>query len=226
MGRKPTSAEVRMRFFTARASGATLKQAVAGAGMSRTTGQVRADRLARVRETRPRPRPGTLAGHDRLRRYVEAQLALRWSPEQIAHRLVVDFPGGGPIVRRHGRSHLITLAERHSRYLIVQPIPDAISRAVVAALTRTFAALPVAVRRSVTWDRGIEMTRHQESTAATGVPVHFRPSTAPGSAALTRTPTGCASPSRGGPTSEPRPLSRCSRPSPRSTHDGAPPLAG
>jgi hypothetical protein len=32
------SAEVRAKFFTARASGATLKQAVAAAGVSKTTG--------------------------------------------------------------------------------------------------------------------------------------------------------------------------------------------
>ncbi len=29
------------------------------------------------------------------------------------------------------------------------------------------------MRRSLTWDRGIEMTRHQEFTAKTGVPVFF-----------------------------------------------------
>jgi transposase, IS30 family len=38
VGRKPKSAEVRARFFTARASGATLKQAVGAAGVSKTTG--------------------------------------------------------------------------------------------------------------------------------------------------------------------------------------------
>ena len=38
MGRKPKSAEVRAKFFTARASVATLKQAVAAAGVSKTTG--------------------------------------------------------------------------------------------------------------------------------------------------------------------------------------------
>jgi hypothetical protein len=39
MGRKPKSAEVRARFFTARASGATLREAAAAAaGISRTAG--------------------------------------------------------------------------------------------------------------------------------------------------------------------------------------------
>jgi IS30 family transposase len=77
------------------------------------------------------------------------------------------------MVGRLGRSHLVTLVERHSRYLIVLPIPNATSRAVVAALTQTFTALPATMRRTLTWDLGIEMTRHQQLTAATGVPVFF-----------------------------------------------------
>lgn len=50
----------------------------------------RADRLATARQARPRA--GKLATHVELRQYVQAKLALRWSPEQIAHRLVIDFP--------------------------------------------------------------------------------------------------------------------------------------
>jgi IS30 family transposase len=29
------------------------------------------------------------------------------------------------------------------------------------------------MRRTLSWDRGIEMTRHEEFTAGTGVPVYF-----------------------------------------------------
>jgi IS30 family transposase len=61
--------------------------------------------------------------------------------------------GGDLLVRRYGRSHLITLVERHSRYLLVLPLPDARSSSVVAALTIAFGELPTTVRRSLTWDR-------------------------------------------------------------------------
>jgi IS30 family transposase len=50
--------------------------------------QARADHRAE------RPKPSTLARCDELRTYVQEKLGgpERWSPEQIAHRLKVDFP--------------------------------------------------------------------------------------------------------------------------------------
>ena len=49
-----------------------------------------AQRAAAVR--RPRPKAAKLAGPGPLRDYVEAKLATRWSPEQICHALVEEFP--------------------------------------------------------------------------------------------------------------------------------------
>lgn len=41
---------------------------------------------------RPRPKTAKLAGESDLREYVEGKLLLRWSPEQISHTLVKEFP--------------------------------------------------------------------------------------------------------------------------------------
>ena len=68
---------------------------------------------------------------------------------------------------------MVTLVERHSRYLLVLPLLDATTRTVVAAVTAAFQQLPPTMRRSLTWDRGVEMARHADSTAATGIPVYF-----------------------------------------------------
>ena len=50
----------------------------------------RADRRACVLARRPKPT--VFERSPRLRRFVEAKLRLRWSPQQIAARLVVEFP--------------------------------------------------------------------------------------------------------------------------------------
>jgi IS30 family transposase len=48
----------------------------------------------RAEEMRRRPKPTKLAGHERLRAYVQDKLSCdeRWSPEQISNRLPLDFP--------------------------------------------------------------------------------------------------------------------------------------
>jgi IS30 family transposase len=278
MGRKPKPAEVRAKSFTARASGATLKQAAQAAGVSRSAGHywlaqsggvrprvrqprpalrlsleeremisrglaqkktftaiavdlgrsvstvsrevarnsgvigyraARADRLATARTARPRA--GKLADEPGLRLYLEDKLALRWSPEPISERLLVDFPRdpgmrvshetiytslfvqtkavlrselsthlrskrvrrrpqrrttvavrngripnmvpiqlrpvevlerllpghreGDLLVGRYSRSHLVTLVERHSRYLLALALADARTSTVITALS-------------------------------------------------------------------------------------------
>jgi IS30 family transposase len=63
--------------------------------------------------------------------------------------------------------------ERHSRYLLVLPLLDATTLTVVAAVMAAFQQLPPTMRRRLTWDRGVEMTRHADSTTATGIPIYF-----------------------------------------------------
>ncbi|MDQ0690767.1 IS30 family transposase [Arthrobacter sp. W4I7] len=41
---------------------------------------------------RPRPKESKLAAEGRLRAYVEEKLRIRWSPEQISHALIKEFP--------------------------------------------------------------------------------------------------------------------------------------
>jgi IS30 family transposase len=44
---------------------------------------------------------------------------------------------------------------------------------VTAAVAQAFRRLTDPMRKTLTWDRGTEMTRHAELTSATGIPVYF-----------------------------------------------------
>ena len=44
---------------------------------------------------------------------------------------------------------------------------------VTAKIAEQIGRLPEQLRRSLTWDQGVEMTRHREFTVATGVAVYF-----------------------------------------------------
>ena len=52
-------------------------------------------------------------------------------------------------------------------------VPSKETEAVVAALTQHVRKLPASLKRSLTWDRGLEMAKHKEFTVATKVQVYF-----------------------------------------------------
>jgi IS30 family transposase len=68
---------------------------------------------------------------------------------------------------------MVTLVERHSRFAMLIKVPSKDTAVVVAALSRQLRKLPATLRRSLTWDRGLEMARHKDFTVATDVQVYF-----------------------------------------------------
>ena len=52
-------------------------------------------------------------------------------------------------------------------------VPSKETEAVVAALSQHVRKLPATLRRSLTWDRGLEMAKHKDFTVATDVQVYF-----------------------------------------------------
>src|SRR5215471_11763184 len=64
-------------------------------------------------------------------------------------------------------SYVATLVERHSRFLMLIKVPGKETEGVVAALSQHVRKLPATLRRSLTWDRGLEMAKHTEFTVAT-----------------------------------------------------------
>jgi hypothetical protein len=64
------------------------------------------------------------------------------------------------------------------------------------ALAATMSTLPDQLIRSLTCDRGRELSAHAAFKIETGIPVFFADPPAPGSAPPTRTPTGCCEKTR------------------------------
>ena len=79
MGRLPKSAEVRGRFWQARAAGATLREAAAAAGVSRSAGHLWLHESGGVRPRPTRPRPPlrlSLAEREEISRGLAKRLTL------------------------------------------------------------------------------------------------------------------------------------------------------
>ena len=63
--------------------------------------------------------------------------------------------------------------ERHLRFAMLIKVPSKDTAVVVTAWSQHIRKLPATLRRSLTWDRGLEMARHQDFTVATDVQVYF-----------------------------------------------------
>jgi len=114
--------------------------------------------------------------HSRIFRDTRGQIAdaisIRERPAEVEDRAV---PGHweGDLLSGSRNSYIVTLVERHSRFTTLLKVPSKDTAVVVAALTRHARKLPAALRRSLTWDRGLEMAKHKTFTMATDVKVYF-----------------------------------------------------
>jgi hypothetical protein len=80
---------------------------------------------------------------------------------------------GRAICSQAARTPTSHLVERHSRFVILVKVPSKDTATVVAALSRQVRKLPASLRRSLTWDRGLELASHKNFTIATKVNVYF-----------------------------------------------------
>ena len=114
------------------------------------------------------------AAGGRLSPYGQILDAVRISerPAQVEDRAVPGHWEGDLLVgSKHTR--IATLVERHSRFTMLVKIPAGDSASVVEALAGAVRKLPAELRRSLTWDRGVEMAQHKRFTVATDVEVYF-----------------------------------------------------
>jgi IS30 family transposase len=114
--------------------------------------------------------------HSRIFRDSRGQIvdaiSIRERPAEVEDRAI---PGHweGDLLSGAKNSHMATLVERHSRFAMLIKVPSKDTAVVVAALSRHVRRLPATLRRSLTWDRGLEMAKHKDFTVATDVKVYF-----------------------------------------------------
>ena len=99
-------------------------------------------------------------------------ISIRERPAEAEDRAI---PGHweGDLLSGAKNSYIATLVERHSRFAMLIKVPSKETEAVVAALSQHVRKLPATLKRSLTWDRGLEMAKHKDFTVATDVQVYF-----------------------------------------------------
>lgn len=79
----------------------------------------------------------------------------------------------GDLIAGAKNSHIATLVERHSRFLMLVHVKGKDTTNVVTALTVRALTLPDQMMKSLTWDRGTELAEHQRFTIMTDIKVYF-----------------------------------------------------
>jgi IS30 family transposase len=93
-------------------------------------------------------------------------------PASVEDRAVPGHWEGDLIAGSNG-SHIATLVERHTRYVMLAKVDKKNTETVINALIKQAHSLPKELYKSLTWDRGKEMADHQRFSLATDIDVYF-----------------------------------------------------
>ena len=167
-------------------------------------GVLKKELLAHLRSRRIMRRGRTATTAGQTRGQIVDAVSIRDRPAEIEDRAI---PGHweGDLLSGARNSHIATLVERRSRFVMLVKVAGKDSDSLVSALIARVQHLPQGVMALLTWDRGTELACHRKFTVATDVSVYFCDPKSPlsadcsaiacratlGSAAATKTPTVC-----------------------------------
>jgi len=99
-------------------------------------------------------------------------ISIRERPAEVEDRAIPGHWEGDLIAGAHN-TYIATLVERQSRYTMLVKVAGKDTDSVVSALIEQVQHLPDELRRSLTWDRGMELSQHRRLTVATDIQVYF-----------------------------------------------------
>ncbi|RJT75422.1 IS30 family transposase [Arthrobacter cheniae] len=101
-------------------------------------------------------------------------------PAVVETRTEAGHWEGDLIIGPGSISAMVTLRERKTHYGIVINLPYGHTAALTNhAIITALAGLPAHLKRTLTWDQGVEMARHQELAQATGLQIYFAERSSP-----------------------------------------------
>jgi IS30 family transposase len=135
-------------------------------------GVLKKELLRHLRSRRMMRRAQVASTASQPRGHIVEGIPIRDRPADIEDRAI---PGHweGDLITGAQNTHLATLVERQSRFTMLVKVPGKDTASVVTALCAQIRHLPTALRRSLTWDRGIELAQQKQLTRATKVDVYF-----------------------------------------------------
>ena len=135
-------------------------------------GVLKKELIKHLRTGRPIRRSRHATGKADSRGRIPDMVSIRERPASVEDRAV---PGHweGDLIAGSNNTYVATLVERSSRYVMLVKVASKDTETVINALIKQAGKLPRELYRSLTWDRGKELTDHKRFTLATNVQVYF-----------------------------------------------------
>ncbi len=135
-------------------------------------GVLKKELLLHLRSKRTIRRSRLATGKGDGRGQIKDIISISERPASVEDRAV---PGHweGDLLSGSKNSYIATLVERHSRYVMLMKLANKETRTVVSALIKQAKKLPNELYKSLTWDRGKELTDHLRFSLATDIDVYF-----------------------------------------------------
>lgn len=135
-------------------------------------GVLKRELLSNLRSRRIMRRAKTSTTEGQPRGQIIGAVSIKDRPAEIEDRTI---PGHweGDLLSGAKNTHIATMVERQSRFVMLVHVGGKDSDTVVDALIRQVCELPNGLMSSLTWDRGMELAQHKRFTVATDVDVYF-----------------------------------------------------
>ena len=103
---------------------------------------------------------------------IKDMITISERPASVEDRAV---PGHweGDLLAGSNNTHIATLVERHTRYVMLAKVANKDTATVVNVLIKQSKKLPRELYKSLTWDRGKELSDHKRFSLATDIDVYF-----------------------------------------------------
>ncbi len=124
----------------------------------------------RTQRTMRRSRHGNKSGEGQGQ--IKDMVRISERPASVEDRAVPGHWEGDLIVGSND-SYLATLVERHTRYVMLAKVNGKDTKTVINALIKQSKKLPRELYKSLTWDRGKELSDHKRFSLATDINVYF-----------------------------------------------------
>jgi len=135
-------------------------------------GALKRELLAHLRSGRMMRKGRHASTRGQPRGQIKEAVSIRERPPEAEDRAV---PGHweGDLLAGSRNTHIATLVERSSRFVMLVRVGSKDTESVVCALGEQIRRLPRTMMATLTWDRGPEMAAHKKFTVATDVWVYF-----------------------------------------------------